>query len=222
MTVTSFYPDAHPESTSVDGAAQHSANGNWAAMQSAGGDGSNDTSGSRPVFIRFLSGSNWDAFGHLIFLYDTSSLGSDTIDSAVNDYTSPSAYAITNDFTDHLSLVASAPASNTEVVNGDFDTLGTTRFADDVAVSGIARDDETPFRFTLNDDGLDAIDGGGVTKFGIRSNYDRANSEPSSPGDDDSTIVYIFQAEEAVGGDQRPVLTVTHTAPPFVPRAIMF
>jgi hypothetical protein len=223
MTVTSFSPEAHPESNSVDGAAQQTTNADWDTMRAGVGTGSNDSAASRPVFITSAGDPTWSGFGRLIFLYDTRGLGGDSIDSAVNDYTSTSAYAITNDFDDSLSLVASAPASTTAVVNGDFDSLGTTKFATaDVAVSGIARDDETPFRFTLNAAGLAAIDGGGVTKFGIRTLHDLANTEPSGSSADDGTIVYILQAEEAVAGDQFPVLIVTHTAPPFVPRAIMF
>ena len=222
MTVTSFYPDADPESTSVDGLAQQTTNANWDTMRAAGGTGHNDTAPSRPVFITSAGAPTWGGFGRLLFLYDTSSIGGDSIASAVNDYTASSGPLFNDDFTDSLSLVASAPASNTEVINGDFDTLGTTKFATaDVALSGITHDDETPFRFTLNAAGLAAIDGGGITKFGIRTLRDLADNEPSGSSADEQTIVYIHQAEETVSGDQRPVLTVTHS-PSFTPKAIMF
>jgi hypothetical protein len=211
-TVSTFYTG---ETGSGDGAAQQSADSNWATMRGAAGDGSNDTAASRPVFIQFFTGSTWSGFGRLIFVWNTATLpDGDTVDSAVINFTVASGPLFVNDFNDSISLVVSAPASDTAVANGDYDSLGTTVLAPNIAVSAIPHDDVTDTTYTLNAAGLANISLTAASKFGLRSDRDRDNNEPVGPGTDDATNLYFYQAEEVEPGDERPALVVTHSLPP--------
>jgi len=211
-TVSTFYTD---DSGSGDGAAQQTQTAAWATVRGAGGNGSNDSAATRPVFITYSSGGNWGAFGRLIFVWNTATLpDGDDVNSAVINFTAASGPLFVNDFTDAISLVTSAPASDTGVSNGDYDSLGTTVLAPNIAISAITADDVTNTTYTLNAAGLANISKTAASKFGLRTDHDRDDNEPSSPANGDQTIVYFYQAEETQPGDQRPALVVTHATPP--------
>lgn len=155
-----FYPDAHPEVTSVDGRVTQKETGlSWAQIRAAlGSEAADDVSGSR--FAMWWCDTVADKFKELhrsIFLFDTSSLPDDcTIIRAVLSvygYTKVNEGSWANV---KLNVYASAPASNIALVAGDFDSLGATPFCDtdlaydDFSVSGYNN-------FTLNAAGLAAI-----------------------------------------------------------------
>lgn len=213
MAVSTFFPDADPETTSVDGRVQESTGQEWADIRSDVGDTANDTNDNVGVAYSIQTVGPpvlWRAWSRGIFLFDTSSIpDSATIDSATFELV---AISKTDNFTDSMSMVTSAPASNTALVAGDFDSLGTTKQASDITIASITADSSTFTAFTLNATGLSNISKTGVTKFGVRGTADNDNNEPTGT-DDEKTEVIWASAEEQLSGDKRPKLVVTHTNP---------
>lgn len=228
MTVSTFYPDADPETNSVDGRVDHSQGTpggvSWATLVAGVGTGAADAGGTAYAFY-FHAGTtspNFDEIRRSIFLFDTQNIPDmDTIDSAILSLSGSSkddALAATPD----LNIYSSAPASNTAVVSGDYDSLGSTPFSTAITYANLST---TGFNdFALNADGLAQISKTGVSKFGARNaNKDVANTAPAWTSNLDSGFI-VYMAEEVAAGDQRPKLVVTHTAPPstFVPKMLAF
>ena len=222
MTVTAFYPDKHPESTSVDGDA-HSADttvATWALKRDeAGSSGSGSGITMRVLMKCAYSEANWRNFTRAILLFDISSLGGATVTAVTFGVV---AFGKDDDFTDGIAVVSSAPASNTDVVAGDYDSLGTTRYATDITIANIVVDDSTYSTWTFNSTGIAAVDGasGGIVKLGMRAGYDASDNEPTKVTNSQS-FVEMHTADESAAGEKRPTLTVTSVVA-FTPRAIMF
>lgn len=210
-TVSTFYPDADAESTSVDGHAVEETDAAWATIRAAAGDVANDTDGTMDVNVKASGSSNvWTEFARAALLFDTSSLpDTDSIDSVDLDLVATSR---TDDFTDSISVVTSAPASDTAVVGGDFDSFGTTKQAPDTLLSSYTVDSSTFNTHTLNATGESNISLTGITKFGLRPTSDNDDSEPTWASTKRTQILFA-SADEVLGGDKRPRLVVTHTAP---------
>jgi hypothetical protein len=112
-----------------------------------------------------------------------------------------------------LNIYSSNPASNTALVAGDFDSLGTTAFCDTPILFtnwGTGYND-----FALNASGLAAISKTGVSKFGLRNaNYDVAdeldpNNHDPSWSSDTTSAVSPWYSEKGEG--YQPKLVVTYT-----------
>jgi hypothetical protein len=79
--------------------------------------------------------------------------------------------------TPDTNVCSSAPASNTVLVAGDFDSLGATAFATAIAYAAWSTAGFNDF--TLNASGVANISLTGVSKFGARNfNYDAINNAP--------------------------------------------
>ena len=82
-TTSTFFPDANAESTSVDGYSSYDAStSGWATIQPAatGGSASDTDASSNSVYIGAISPWSW--LYRAFYLFDTSAIGTDTIDSA--------------------------------------------------------------------------------------------------------------------------------------------
>jgi hypothetical protein len=222
MTHTTFYPDKNPESTSVDGNAECAdSDGTWAAKRGEAGSSANDSGATMGVLMGLSSvGSDaWRNIRRVIVLFNISSLGGDTVSAVTFGVV---ANDKDDDFTDGIAVVSSAPASNTALAAGDYDSLGTTRYATDITIANITNDDSTYSTWTFSATGVSAVDGasGGIVKLGMRTTFDYEDSEPSKAGNFRS-FVQMHTADESDSGEKRPTLTVTHVTA-FTPRAIMF
>lgn len=221
MTVTAFYPDKNPESTSVDGIT-YSADTNaasWANKRDEAGTSASSSSVTFALLLARYTGA-WRNISRPIFVFDISSLAGETV-TAVSF--GVMATVKNDDYTDGAAIVSAAPASNTNIVAGDFDSLGTTRYATDITIANIAVDGSYS-TWTFDSTGIAAVDGasGGIVKLGMRTTFDASNSEPSDPGGTSTdTSFTMHTADESDAGEKRPTLTVTHVAA-FTPRAIMF
>lgn len=216
FTTSTFYPDPHTESTSVDGYAGATGSQTWASIRGAAGNEASDAGNADCcVILRSSSTTNeWDLERRLITLFDTSAIDdTDTITAATYSlYILNSPVAFADVYVDSASLVTSAPASNTQVVSGDYDSLGATKQASDVtlasigllAVAGGYAD------WTLNGTGLGNISKTAVTKFGLRLTSDCDNVEPTwAAGDQRSQFSQAMA--EATGTTTDPKLVVTHS-----------
>ena len=214
-TTSTFYPDADPESTSVDGwVFRAAANESWNTIRTTTtGTGSSDNNN----FVNFQvalsndsGGTNWRNMRRIIVLFDTSALpDTDTISSAtLSLYASLVSAA---NWGQSIAINTSNPASNTAIADGDYDygDFGTTDLATRVLGSNITVDQYNDF--ALNASGLANITKTGVSKFGLRYSGDVDNAEPSnSAGQKDDTNAFLHADTAGTASD--PKLVVVHSA----------
>lgn len=212
-TTTTFYPDPDPETTTVDGYVGHiygvGAGQIWATIRAAAGSEFNDTRTTNSIAASALADTgadNWREIIRSIFLFDTSSIpDTDTVDSATFSIYVPS---VTDTASQSISLCSSAPASNMGLANGDYATLGTTKFATDQTIASLTTSAYNDF--ALNASGLANISKIGVSKFGMRLTSDVDNLAPTW-GSGIEPRVNCHCADTA-GTIQDPKLTITHSS----------
>ena len=208
------YPDADPETTSVDGRAAQFVNpavgDTWANIRDgAGNDAEDAESGGAIAYIKSATVLNFFAeMRRAFFLFDTSALTSGaSISAAVMSlYGFDGSNALA---TPTVGVYTSAPASNTALASGDFDSVGTTlqsntTFDYSTFMWGQYND------FPLNATGIGNISKTGITKFGTREvTYDAANSPPTWSSGNDMYVSAYFADRAATTED--PKLVVTYT-----------
>jgi len=213
-TLTS-YPDADPETNTVDGSVgfYSAAENSWATVRDNAGSGFDDTALSDvAAYIRAYSTTDtWAGMYRGIFLFNTSALTGSAVISAATK----SLYGVSKRddvaWNAALNIYTSAPASNTALEAGDFDSLGTVAQSD----TSITHDSWsiTGYNdFALNSTGIGNISKTGITKFGSRfATYDVANSAPtwSSLAINRVNCYYADQT----GTTNDPKLVVTYTRP---------
>lgn len=229
MTVSTFYPDADPETNSVDGEVRRDVTaGSWADTHDGVGQSSN---GSNDVMTPNVgtNGSSLFRMTRAILLFNTGPTlpDGDTIDSATLEFVCVIGGRV-NDFAEagSLSLGTSNPASNIGVANSDFNIGNWPAHVDQATplmLAGLTVDSATYNVFTLNATGWGNISKTGVSKFGIRLKHDADNTSPTAAADKNMQAS-LASAEELLAGDKRPKLVVTHTAPPatFTPKMVVF
>lgn len=212
-----YYPDAHPESSSVDGHVHHQDNiSDWATLRDGAGTYSDDDDDKDYVahFECAFTTNKYDVVGRGIFLFDTSEIPDDaTIISAVLHLYTTSRFNYRDTWLDaKVNIYTSNPASNTALVGGDFDSLGTTPLCDtDTPYTDLGTLANPKWNtFTLNAAGLAAISKTGITKLGTREvTYDVGNIAPAwvSGGEFRWTVEL---AETALGAEYRPKLVIVY------------
>ena len=213
-TTTTIYPDAHPESTSVDGyAAFDASTSGWSTIHgaTASASASDTPTISNGAYTGKGAGQLW--LYRAFFLFDTSSIGSDTINSATFSLY-PTAKVTTSLGNEYISLASSSPASNTAITTADYDQVGTTKLAPDLNTSSVTLNAYN--NWVLNATGTSTINGAGISKFVLRHGNDIVNSEPSATGY--NGINGITWADYT-GTTQDPKLVVEHTHINFAPIA---
>lgn len=212
FTDATFSPDANPETSTFDGLTLDANNTlSWAGIITAT-DASNlyDTDATADFRIWAKSSTNnWDFLTRGHFLFDTNSIGAgQSVDSASIDLSVDKFYLDEFDF--YANFYSTSPASNTALVNGDHDSVGTTPFSTGKKITTMSTNWTTE-TWTLNSDGRDAIDVAGVSKFGLAVNYDRENATTGDPtwvaSDRSGFVVRLSE-----NGTNIPVLTVEHSA----------
>lgn len=210
MTTTQFFSDANPETSTVDGEVGGLASGGadtWANVRGGSGNYSVDNFNLVGALIAAATNPNtnkWSEIRRFIALFDTSSLGSDTIVSAtLNIFVT----AKQSGFSQSLDIVASTPASNTALVNADYTQLGTTLLGT-ILVSDLTNNQYNAI--PLNGTGLAAINASGITKLGIRTSGDRTDTEPTWTSGFTGGAFF----RPADNGSNQPYLEVVHTGPP--------
>lgn len=211
-TTVYFYPDPHPEVTSVDGWTRGYANDplrTWAHMHDCPGDTFADAGVEFTIWIAaYRNPGTWDVIDRSILLFDTSSIGpGHTILSARLRVKTKRRTFNAEGWSPMLVVVSSLPFLNTSLRPFDYATLGTIPFSN---VRGWARFvPESTNYFDLNADGLLAIDPEGITKLGIREHmYDRANSPPGWVRR--GTVRIDLYSAENVDEPYKPRLEVTY------------
>lgn len=215
-TTLIVYPDADPESTSVDGITRReSVNETWSTIRSGAGTNALPSNADGSISIgSSLTTNQFKELRREVVLFDTSALTADaTISSAIMSIKA-------NDKTDNLTLgdgfklvvVSSTPASNTNLVAADFNIAnwGSTEFSQRIARSGFTVGSFS--NFTINATGLSNISKTSITKFGIRdAGYDIDNVQPTWVIDTFSQI--NWDAADTAGTTSDPKLVIEYTAP---------
>lgn len=217
------YPDAHPETTSVDGyTSKTGTNATWTSLRDAStattASDNEGTTGTSPCRIQAGTTSNtWNAVSRSAFLFDTSSLTtSASISSAVMSLYGTSTKVTT--LTDSLDIVASSPASNTAIATSDFPNYGTTSFSN-MAISSWS---DTAYNgFTLDSNGRSNISLTSVSKFGIRCHSDMVNTPPTWVSGGNARIYTYFSSMTGTTNDPKLVVTYTTGGVTFTPQTII-
>ena len=183
-----FYPDPNVETDTVDGTAWYDATEKtWADIQdddgSEAGHAAQDSSATDNMILLHTGASTWTAMYRSGFLFNAGGVNGipsgSTIDSAIFSVLKNSTSTEFSGDNIKATIVSFAPATNTAVVTGDFNDLGTTALSS--AVDWEAPSDGAYIDWTLNADGRavisTAIAGDGIVKYGLRPETDRTNTE---------------------------------------------
>jgi hypothetical protein len=203
LATLTVYPDPDPETATVDGHCERQATESWATVRAASAATSVDsgTSGSGASLIFgqvFIVDSNNRRIVRGFTLFDTSALGdTDTINSGTL-----SLYRESVSGTDTCEIIATTPASNTNLVLEDYDQIGSTTFG---TFSSPPSGQYT--NVSLNASGIAAISKTGVTKLGGRQTWDYTNTAqaPSSEGR------FTPYSADDTNGSRDPKLVVDYT-----------
>ena len=217
-TTDTYYPDANPESTSVDGDVGRGPGTaeSWSTIRSAstGTTGDNhDSNASRVTFYIYSPASSGDSWGSLhrsYYLFDTSALpeGNEISSATLSLYGNAKSDALS--ITPDINIYSSNPASNTALVPDDYDQHGTTAYSTAITYSGWSTSGYNDF--ALNGSGIAAISATGVSKFGARNaNYDVSGTVPTHSVSADS-YVHSYYADQT-GTTNDPKLVIVHDVP---------
>ena len=211
-TTGTFYPDADPETSTVDGTAygQTTVNADFATVRGQAGTHAYDD-GS--VSLRYLIGADeiqdsinniWRAF----ILFNTSSLGGGAvISSAVFSGYGSENYSDLGEAYHHLA--GSTPASNTAIVPSDYQQIGRVSFGS-ISYASFATSGYN--NITLNANGLANISKTGISKFSMQNSWDINNNFTGTWVQYGNGGGSMLNSETA-GTSQDPKLTVTYTLP---------
>ena len=199
------YPDANPETTTVDGRVARYAGEQFSSIRSGAGTHGED---SGQTWENTLQISNTDTglFQQLsrgIVLFDTSSIisGSTVSDVDLSLYVTLKEIGLGN--TD-FDIVSSNPASNTALATSDYGSLGTTVFASRSTSIITANQYNEWSNLTTS-----SVTVGGITKYGIRIDWDTNNSFTGTVDFGAQTNIRVNGAD-MTGTTQDPKLVVTY------------
>jgi len=175
----------------------------WAYAHDAATGTSVTTAGGTIAVESGLIGGGWYYINRGFLYFDTSAIGSDTIDSAIFSLAASGKADADNDGTDYMNLYGATPASTTALVVADYDQAGTTAFAAAIDIGSIVTNTNYN-NWTLNASGLAAINKTGVTTFSVREGHD-AEDIAIEVGEN---YVNFY----SVASDYDPKIVVVHTA----------
>lgn len=229
-TITDYYPDANPETYTFDGA-MFSSWSSWATVRAAATSDVNYTKddqasgyGGGIVGNRFDGGSSYMIIRAILLFRYTIPSGTTGISGKISQYftsvsnNDPDAYA-------YVGVVTSAPASNTAIATGDYDSLGTVLQANAIANADIVTSSYNDM--PLNSTGLASLTVDGayhILKLGYKEGHDINNNAPGATNemngyfaDNGSNKPYL---EIAYGSNYTQTLTESVTRTDSLVKAI--
>lgn len=171
--------------------------------------GTADTKASWFGLANSLSGGTYYV-GRSFYPFDTSSLpNSAEISAAVFSAFKDNTNTVRNDDSDSVSLIQTSQASATTLSTADFDAVGTTKGASDIALSSVTENAYN--NFTLNATGLSWIQVAGATLLGLRMAKDIGNNTPTGNNDGGNNAGFTYS--DRSGTNEDPKLVITYTVP---------
>jgi hypothetical protein len=218
------YPDADPETNTVDGfVARDGVDEAFASIISGAGNTADSSSASNSmVRIQCSAITNqWASCRRSMFLYLTSGLTSSaTISAAVLSVYGQGAYVDDVSGSPTLNIYSANPASNTALATSDYANCGTTPYLD-TSVAYSAWSASAYNDYNLNAAGIAAVSKTGVSKFSMRNaNYDVAATAP--PWGSSGAMYFGGYWADQTGTANDPKLVVTYTIEETVPYVIAY
>lgn len=217
-TTDTYYPDTDPETSSVDGQVQRlGTNLTWADVHDGAGTQAYPSGQGMSAYMEAGTTANkWAGITRSIMLFDTSPIAdNDVVSSATL-----SAKEVTKNnqsWSTTFNIYSSTPASNTDLVTGDYSQVGTTAFS--TAIPFASFSDNVFADWALNASGVAAVSTTGDSKFSFReATYEVANSAPSWVSGGFERVV-LYSTESSAGTTDDPKLVVVHSAAPTGPSA---
>jgi hypothetical protein len=214
MTIAIFRPDAHVESTTVDGDVSDLNDAIWATLRAAAGSAAADIGSAKARLFATTTPDVWSELYRIVLLFDISALPANTI---IQDFLLQLDIATVAQTLagQSLVLVEHQTITDTELVNGDFAVakfITGTPLSSTVALSGISvsQNLEIPLTQAGKDYIQAAADGDGIVRFGIMLESDRANVEPTWASGELASVV-ISTADTAL--NDAPELILTYAIP---------
>jgi len=201
-TLTS-YPDANPETYTVDGQVRGTAS-SWAAVISASSGDNVQSSIEAGLICSARKASdtlyyNWRGF----YLFSTSSLPSGVNISTAKLSFAGTGYTTIADDSGSIEIVSANPASNTDLVASDYSCVGNTSFSS-LTFDSFGYTNNVYNDFVLNSSGINNITTS-VSKFAGRWSGDLNGTAPTG-----NNQMRCYNADTS---NNKPKLTVTYTLP---------
>lgn len=213
-TTTTVYPDASPESTSVDGWTETDRfDETWASIVSRTGTNAVDTDASA-VTVFTVAGpttNKWNRARFSVTIFDTSSIpDTDKIDSATH-----SGYVTAIDDTPDYGVAMvsfqTTTGSNTAVVAADYQASRAGTLTSDTSIDVGSVTTGAYNDFPLNAAGLAIISKTGVTKLGFTTDKHQSETQPTwQSGEGYNNITMSFA--DTAGTTQDPKLVIESSA----------
>ena len=211
MATLTVYPDADPESATVDGTAgRASVDETFATIRGGAGTQNNSTSTNNPISISSSGTSDqFSAMNRGFTLFDTSAL---TADATISNAVLSLAFSSKNNELGApvLHATSSAPASNTNLVNGDYAIAGFGSSFGSIAYADVTADSTTYNDITLSSPDNGKISKTSITKLGLLLGWDINNSFTGTWASGVNSRFNFINAETA-GTSADPKLVVTYS-----------
>jgi hypothetical protein len=144
-----------------------------------------------------------------IFLFDTSSLSSTAVISAATMSLYGSATSENSSgWATTINIYSSAPASDTVLAAGDYDSCGTSAYSD-TSIAYASWTTAAYNNFAFNATGIAGISKTGITKTSSRSNWDATNTTPTWSNSISTTL--LCHSAVSGGAADDPKLVVTYS-----------
>lgn len=208
-TTTTVYPDADPESSTVDGRVERlSVDEAWATIRSGNGNSATDncTNCAAAAYNVSATTNQFQNIRRGQFVFDTSAVSTDVVRSATFSLYGSSKYDTGVDAPE-LCVVGGNTGSDTALAAADYQATGTTEWATNRIT--YANWDTAGYNdFTLNSTGESNINGSGNTDIAAILDFDLDNVAPTWG----SGYTAGFSPFHADNGSNKPKLVVVHTA----------
>jgi RHS repeat-associated protein len=225
-TTSTYYPASGYLNSPVDGPVQNAGSSgvSWSTVRSSSSGnwtGPDSSSGSM-IKVTGHQSENQYAIVRSFFLFDTASLpDTDVISSAtlsvyMHARSTSQPLATTSDHS--LVVLQSSPAANNNLVNDDYDQVGSINSPTEGSDRYHIDDDFTMNQYnniSLNGTGIGWISKTGITKLGSRHTADVDNVQPTQQNGAWSGINIYFA--DQTGTTQDPKLIIQHTFPNDAP-----
>jgi hypothetical protein len=185
-----------------------SGSSSWSTQRdAASGTAHDDTATNAQTYLTATTTTDeWNNIHRAVFLFDTQALpDGDTISAATFKFASTYKDA---SFAQSAVLVATNPASNTALANGDYSRFTFTDQAARLLYSSVDTGGSVVNEMALNATGIGNISKTGITKFGVVGSADADDTPPAWYSSRDGWI-QLKSSASAVP----PQLVVTHSAP---------
>lgn len=221
LTLTVF-PDPSTGATTVDGYVRNSqTNVTWATLHDAADGTTTVSTNANDDIVDIIHGTTTDRFNDInrwLLTLDTSALGAGASVSAATFSHNGNNKAGAGGTAYTINLFSSTPASNNNLVVGDFDQVGTTAFSTEITYDGwstVGYND-----FVLNASGRANVSLTSISKFSLRFVFDAANAAPTwSSG---LRIEIIGYTADRAGTTEDPKLVITYTVATTASFFLMF